>query len=113
LFVKFFLLVNQFSAKKPNSKQQVIEMNSQILNQSGASLLKVSFLRGEEENSRRSCSPSGGRSNFLDFLVLFDQAKRTMRTKEWMFSDRSCKARMLSKNTPKQLNFNYKNLFQS
>ena len=46
-------------------------MNSQIFSKSGVSFLKLTFPRGEEENSRRSCSPSGGRSNFLDFFGYF------------------------------------------
>jgi hypothetical protein len=43
-------------------------MEHRILINSGVSLAETFSLRGEEENSRRSCSPGGDRSNFLGHL---------------------------------------------
>jgi hypothetical protein len=72
-------------------------------------LVDKSFLRGEEENSRRSCSPSGGRSNFLDFLVLFHQGKSTCRntTMEVVFRLMLQRQHANKKTTSNKLIFNY------
>ena len=70
-------------------------------------LVDKSFLRGEEENSRRSCSPSGGRSNFLgrlrrtlmNFFGTFSSRKKYIQNNSngGCFQHCCCKANILKK----------------
>ena len=57
----------------------MVQIKQLILNKSVDQNYRITQRSGEEENPRSSSCMWAGRSDFLDFLVLFDQAKRTKR----------------------------------